>query len=250
MTDQQKLSKLNNEISLCAKCALYRTRNKAVTGKYSENSEIVFITSSPTQSDNKCGVPLKEGRNSKYFKFCLKKARIDYNRINVISCVKCITPHKNRKDRSLLINESTSSCLDYLQKQLEILNPKLVITLGKFPLSIFLSNLLLNNKKIPQEFVAHKFRNKIANLTELHGRFLMLDTFWRNSVILFPTWYTGLIVSPQKKHKETLLKDLKILRNLKTKALKLDATDYFFNKEKSLDLGISRNVFDITKLLK
>ncbi|NTV44605.1 MAG: uracil-DNA glycosylase [Candidatus Yonathbacteria bacterium] len=121
------------EIGACDKCPLSKTRTCAVPGSGSGKSGIVFIGEGPGASEDKRGVPFI-GAAGKFLDEML--ADIGFSRADVFitNVVKCRPP--NNRDP---LSEEARICTEaYLWRQLNVLSPKVMVTLGRHAMYRFL----------------------------------------------------------------------------------------------------------------
>lgn len=111
-------------IRACARCPLSRSRTRAVPGEGAEGSRIFFIGEAPGAEEDRTGRPFV-GMAGRFLNTMLAAARLNRKGIFITSIVKC-RPPKNRLPRQSEIN----ACAPYLARQLELINPKLVVLLG------------------------------------------------------------------------------------------------------------------------
>jgi DNA polymerase len=121
-----ELTDLYREIRGCQACILSQGRTHAVPGEGPEDAEIMFIGEGPGFHEDRQGRPFV-GAAGKYLEELL--ATIDLKRENVYitNVVKC-RPPGNRDPQSAEIE----ACRAYLDKQIELIRPRLVVTLGRF----------------------------------------------------------------------------------------------------------------------
>ncbi len=130
MEDQAlALRDISELVSGCQKCALSEGRNMAVPGEGNPNADIVFIGEGPGFHEDKQGRPFV-GQAGKFLDELL--ASIDLRRQDVYICnvVKC-RPPSNRDPQPGEIE----ACSPWLQQQLGIIKPKMIVTLGRFSMS-------------------------------------------------------------------------------------------------------------------
>jgi len=135
MTKDEKekgISAIAEQISLCKKCRLYEQALHPVPGDGSCNTEITFVGEAPGFYEDQQGIPFV-GRAGKLLEFMLKQ--IGYKREEV--WIGNIIKHRPPENRDPLPDE-ISACQDYLNHQLEIISPILVVTLGRFSMNHFL----------------------------------------------------------------------------------------------------------------
>jgi len=125
MDKKLKIKKLNQKIKNCKKCPLWKTRNNTVPGEGPINAKIMIIGQAPGFQEDKTGRPFV-GRAGQFLNQLLKIAKIKREKIFITSPLKCFPP-KNRKPKK----EEIKSCLPYLKKQIEIINPSQIVILGE-----------------------------------------------------------------------------------------------------------------------
>jgi len=131
MEEKLKLEKLDKKIRGCKKCLLWKTRKNAVPGEGKTKVKVMVLGQAPGAEENKTGRPFI-GRAGKFLNQLLGMAGLERESVFITSPVKCF-PLKNRKPSK----EEIKSCLPYLEKQIEIINPKKFILLGEVAFGIF-----------------------------------------------------------------------------------------------------------------
>lgn len=114
--------------SNCSLCNLCSTRNKVVFGEGSLNAEVVFVGEGPGQQEDETGRPFVGSAGAiltEAIERCLGLKRTDVYITNVVKC----RPPKNRVPE----DDEVAECLPYLVRQIEIINPKIIVTLGNTP---------------------------------------------------------------------------------------------------------------------
>ncbi len=125
-----RLQEIEEEIATCIRCKLYRTRNMTVPGHYPDTAKgIVFISDGPHPIEDVSGKPLIGRAGTEFTDAVYETMGLQRSEYNILYCVKCIPIH--RKERTEPYASEIFWCAKYLYSQLEILNPKLIITLGK-----------------------------------------------------------------------------------------------------------------------
>ena len=128
---------MNNleEISLlvkgCTDCQLATGRTNAVPGEGAPQAELMFIGEGPGYHEDRLGRPFV-GPAGQLLDNLLISIGMKREYVFIANMVKC-RPPKNR-DPSLA---EISACTKYLDRQIELINPKLIVTLGRFSLSRF-----------------------------------------------------------------------------------------------------------------
>lgn len=151
----KKLESLKQECLGCKKCILGETRNNIVFSDGDpETARAILIGEAPGENEDKTGTPFV-GRAGKLLNEFLEKAGISRKKdLYIINTVKC-RPPKNRVPS----DEEKKRCEDYLLKQIEIINPEVLIFCGSTALKSFY------NKKI----AISKIRGEILDI-EIGGK--------------------------------------------------------------------------------
>ncbi len=139
VSTQEKLDKIGDTVRSCEKCPLSRLRIKAVPGSGSAKSGIVFIGEAPGAREDKTGVPFV-GAAGKFLDEMLANISVNREDVFITNIIKCRPP----KNRDPLPDEVSICTKLYLWNQMEIINPKIIITLGRHAMYRFLPK----NKKI------------------------------------------------------------------------------------------------------
>lgn len=131
MDKQEKLAQIALNVKNCKKCVLCKTALNAVPGEGNSDSEIVFIGEAPGETEDKTGRPFV-GRAGKLLEVLLKEIRLTREDVWIGNIIK----HRPPLNRDPLPDE-IKACQPYLTMQLEIIKPKLIVTLGRFSMSYF-----------------------------------------------------------------------------------------------------------------
>ena len=127
------LKKLASEIANCQKCRLWEGRNCTVPGEGTESARLFFIGEGPGREEDETGRPFV-GRSGKLLRATMEKFGIDpLNDCFITSIVKC-RPPDNRAPRTDEANMCTNL---YLHKQIEEINPEIIVLLGGSALNYF-----------------------------------------------------------------------------------------------------------------
>ena len=126
-----QLEKLRQKAQKCTNCILCQTRNKVVFSDGCETAPVMFIGEAPGQNEDNTGIPFI-GRAGQLFRKYLFETGYGNNDFYIANTVKC-RPPKNR----VPADSEKKACEDYLLKQIEIINPKLLIFCGATALKSF-----------------------------------------------------------------------------------------------------------------
>jgi uracil-DNA glycosylase len=133
MNDRQKneqLNQLRKRVASCRKCALYKTRKHIVLGDGDRLSGLMFVGEAPGANEDRLGKPFV-GRAGKIFDELLASVGLDRNKIYLCNVLKC-RPPKNRKPTP----EEIEACGKMLDRQIRIVNPRIIGTMGTFATNV------------------------------------------------------------------------------------------------------------------
>ena len=131
MTKQEIMSKIEDSVKNCTKCRLYKTALYAVPGEGNIESEIVFIGEAPGQTEDKTGKPFV-GRAGQLLEKSLAEIGLKRSQVWIGNIIK----HRPPDNRDPLPDE-IHACEKFLAYQLKVMQPKLVVTLGRFAMNYF-----------------------------------------------------------------------------------------------------------------
>ncbi len=134
MNPEEELKQVAKEVSVCIKCALHYSRKLAVPGEGPANAEIMFIGEGPGFHENEQGRPFV-GAAGKFLDELLAKIHMKRSDVFIANVVKC-RPPGNRDP----LPEELASCSDYLERQIQAINPNVIVTLGRYSMAHFLPN--------------------------------------------------------------------------------------------------------------
>jgi DNA polymerase len=132
MNASEQLARVAEEVAVCQKCALYHSRKLAVPGEGPPDSEIMFIGEGPGFYENEQGRPFV-GAAGKFLDELLSAAGMKRAGVWIGNVVKC-RPPANRDP----LPEELKACDPYLQRQIEAINPSVIITLGRYSMARFM----------------------------------------------------------------------------------------------------------------
>ena len=132
MSDEAQLEKLAKQIKVCTKCELHRSRKKAVPGEGPTHAEIMLIGEGPGQREDEQGRPFV-GASGKFLDQLLEQAGVTRADVWITNVVKCRPPN----NRDPLQDEIEICTSNYLQHQIRIVNPSIIVTLGRFSMGLF-----------------------------------------------------------------------------------------------------------------
>ena len=135
LTDAERRSALEAiaaEVRICTNCRLHEGRTKAVPGEGDPETEVVFVGEGPGFNEDREGRPFIGRAGDLLVKLL---ASIGWRREDVFitNVVKC-RPPDNRDPEP----DEIAACAPYLRRQLEVLDPAVVVTLGRFSMARFM----------------------------------------------------------------------------------------------------------------
>ena len=122
---RNELQQIREEVTSCVKCDLSKTRNKAVPGEGNINADIMFIGEAPGANEDKEGIPFC-GAAGKFLDEMLASISLKRSDIFITNTVKC-RPPENRDPEDI----EKETCRPYLERQIEVVNPKIIVCLGR-----------------------------------------------------------------------------------------------------------------------
>ena len=121
---QKELDKVADEVQSCRKCELGSQRTNTVSGEGNSNARIMFIGEAPGADEDAQGRPFV-GRAGQLLDKIIVACGLKRSDVFIGNILKC-RPPENRDPRA----EEIISCLPYLQRQIEIIEPEIVVALG------------------------------------------------------------------------------------------------------------------------
>ena len=134
MTDaerQQALEAIAAEVRVCTRCRLHQTRTMAVPGEGDADTEVVFVGEGPGRDEDAQGRPFV-GESGRLLTRLIGSLGWRREEVYITNVVKC-RPPGNRDPQP----DEMAACAPYLQRQLEVLDPALIVTLGRYSLGTF-----------------------------------------------------------------------------------------------------------------
>lgn len=134
MTEAERrraLDAVGAEVAVCTRCRLHQTRIKAVPGEGDTATEVMFVGEGPGFNEDRQGRPFVGRAGAMLGKLLasIGWAREDVFITNVVKC----RPPDNRDPEP----DEIAACAPYLSRQIEVLDPALIVTLGRFSMARF-----------------------------------------------------------------------------------------------------------------
>ncbi|HEX9977922.1 MAG TPA: uracil-DNA glycosylase [Acidimicrobiia bacterium] len=132
MTGHDELRELASIASGCTRCALAATRTTVVFGVGDPGADLMFVGEAPGFHEDQQGLPFV-GAAGKLLDRLLGEIGLRRDQVYIANVLKC-RPPGNRDP----LPDEIESCQDYLRRQLELVDPRVVVTLGNFATKLLL----------------------------------------------------------------------------------------------------------------
>jgi uracil-DNA glycosylase len=123
------LVELYRDVANCTRCGLAKTRLKVVPGEGAENAQLVFIGEAPGYNENQQGRPFV-GQAGKFLEELLASIGLKREDVYIANVIKC-RPPDNRDP----LPAEIEACSSFLDRQLEAIHPRMIVTLGRYSMS-------------------------------------------------------------------------------------------------------------------
>lgn len=138
MEAEKVLQTIAEQVADCKNCPLNFARKKAVPGEGPAAAQIMLIGEGPGFYENEQGRPFV-GAAGNFLDELLEKAGVSRKAVFITNVVKC-RPPGNRDPQP----EELLACAAYLDRQIEAINPLIIVTLGRFSMAKFLPNVRIS----------------------------------------------------------------------------------------------------------
>ena len=183
------MNEIAGEVRVCVKCPLWHGRRYAVPGEGDIEANVVFIGEASGYWEDAKGLPFV-GAAGKILDTLLEKIGLLRENVFITNVVKC-RPPRNREPQPLEITTCTEL---YLNRQITLIQPKIIVTLGRHSTTYILSKAGLN----------------VQSITRQHGRVYDIK-FLNIAISVFPTYHpaSGL---HNPKYRDELENDFQVLK--------------------------------------
>lgn len=141
-----ELRELTRRILACTKCPLHKTKSNYVPGEGNISPEIIFIGEGPGETEDKFGRPFI-GKAGQLLEKIIEKMGYSRETVFIGNIVKCRPP--NNRDPQ---KDEVEACMPFLEDQLKILDPKVIVCLGKVAMNSLLNTNYPISKVRGQQF--------------------------------------------------------------------------------------------------
>ncbi|MBL7197674.1 MAG: uracil-DNA glycosylase [Candidatus Omnitrophica bacterium] len=194
---ENNLEKVKAEVLNCKKCSLWEQRMCPVVGEGDSKTGIMFVGEAPGANEDRTGRPFC-GRAGEVFDELLLRAGIKRQDIYITNILKC-RPPGNRNPQEAEIK----ACSPYLDRQIEILKPRVICCLGNFATM----------------YIMKKFdlRDNIQGISKIHGQVFSQQSLF-DSIKIIPLYHPA-VVTYNINMKNVLQKDFNILKDISIRVL-------------------------------
>ncbi len=124
-----QLAEIAQQVRTCTLCRLHENARNPVPGAGSTHAEIMFVGEGPGEQEDRQGLPFV-GRSGQYLDYLLNLIGLKRSQVFIANVVK----HRPPENRDPLPDE-IAACKPYLDRQIEVLDPLLIVTLGRFSMA-------------------------------------------------------------------------------------------------------------------
>jgi DNA polymerase len=176
---------IKEKVINCNKCSLYKTRNNPVFGEGFLDSNIIFVGEAPGRNEDISGKPFV-GRAGKILDEMLESIGLKRKNVYISNIVKC-RPPRNRNPSK----KEISICGNFIDEQIKIINPKIIVPLGRIAISYFFD----------------KYDLKFEKINIIHGKIYSI-----NSIKIIPIYHPAAVIY-NNKLRDTLKQDFQIVKD-------------------------------------
>ena len=131
MSGIDSLEQIANEVRVCNACPLHLGRKNAVPGEGPPNADLMFIGEGPGFHENEQGRPFV-GAAGRFLEELLGSIHLTREQVFIGNVIKCRPP--GNRDPQI---DEIQACANFLDRQIRVVNPKVIITLGRFSMARF-----------------------------------------------------------------------------------------------------------------
>jgi uracil-DNA glycosylase family 4 len=129
--ERRSLEEIDKQVLVCRLCPLHKLRTHAVPGEGSRSAELMFIGEAPGRDEDAQGRPFV-GRAGQLLRKIIAAMKFREDEVYITNIVKCRPP-----DNRVPHREEEAACSPFLVRQIELVRPRVIVTLGKTPTDYF-----------------------------------------------------------------------------------------------------------------
>ena len=185
-----ELEKLRRELEPCCRCGLGKGRTNLVFGVGRADADLMFIGEGPGEQEDEQGIPFV-GPAGQLLTKIIEAVGLTRDEVYIANIVKC-RPPGNRPP----LPEESALCLPYLRRQIEIIRPRIIVTLGNVPTQTLLQT--------------------VVGITKTRGIFVE-----RDGILFLPTFHPAYLLRDPNKKKEVWEDMKKVWAKMKELGLRI-----------------------------
>ncbi len=170
-----RMDKLVTDVLSCHSCELYECRQNPVLGEGDLGSPVVFVGEAPGRKEDETGRPFVGSAGRMLDQF-LRHVGLERGDVYITNIVKC-RPPGNRRPRS----DEILTCTPYLEKQLDIISPRILAPLGNSATG----------------YIMKQFGLKRSRIGEVHGKIVPAEAPW-GPVVILPLFHPAAVLYNRK----------------------------------------------------
>jgi len=170
--NQSLLDKVVEEMGECKRCKLHPMRKNIVFGVGSSNARLMFVGEAPGAEEDEQGIPFV-GKAGHLLTKIIEAIDLKRSDVYIANIIKCRPPSNRNPDE-----DEITTCIPFLKKQIEIIAPEIVCTLGNI--------------------ATRSLLDTDIGVTKLRGRF-----HERSGLKIMPTYHPSYLLRDQSKKRET-----------------------------------------------
>jgi len=190
---EEDLEEIRKEVLKCRKCGLYRTRTNPVVGEGNPKAKIMFVGEAPGFNEDRIGRPFC-GAAGRVLDELLESIGIKREDVYISNLLKC-RPPENRDPQK----EEISACSPYLERQIEIIKPKIICPLGRYSMRFLMEK--------------YGLKDKIEPISRIHGRVFEISSLFQEIKII-PLYHPA-VATYNINMKEVLKRDFRVLEKFR-----------------------------------
>lgn len=189
MPKAELMKEIASEVHACVKCDLWKERRNAVPGEGNVDATVLFVGEAPGYREDLEGRPFV-GAAGKLLDSLLLRMGLPRSGVFITNVVKC-RPPRNRDPRPIEVE----TCIPYLDRQIMVIQPKFVATLGRHSAAYIFSKVELGKVKSIKRVRGRVYRTTLLNLP----------------VCLVPMYHPAAVLH-NPKYREGLERDFELLK--------------------------------------
>jgi len=192
LSKAELMEKIAKEVRVCVKCPLWKGRRNAVPGAGNTDTVVLFVGEAPGYWEDVKGLPFV-GAAGKVLDMLLRSIGLPRDSVFITNVVKCRPP----ENRDPLPNEVETCTSLYLHRQIALINPKIIVTLGRHSTIYILSRAGFETKTI-------------EGITQLRGR-IYQTKFLNLPILVIPMFHPAAVLH-NPRYRDALESDFQLLK--------------------------------------